>query len=175
MKRWITIILLITFLFSATGCGRKTSLPKQPVTFYYPAADFTYNGKTEVIHSEVRDCSGYRDNMVDLLNIYLQGPVSETLRSPFPRQVTVSRYSTTANTAIVELSSDFAGLSGIDLTLACACIASTLFDFTQLTRVQISATDAQLDGQDSILLEPNDLYMVDTPDPATNQPENTAE
>ena len=175
MKKALAMLLIRAMLLAGAGCSRKSTPPQQPIHFYYPVWNVVYDGQTELIQLEVRDSAEYLDDVESLLNIYLQGPVDEALRSPFPKKVTVSRYSATTNTAIVELSSNFASLSGIDLTLACACIASTLFDLTQLERVQISATDAQLDGMDSITLERDDLHMIDSPVSPVDSREATTE
>ncbi len=172
MKRWTSLLLIFAFLLAASGCSRNAAPPTTPVTFYYPAVETVYDGKTAVIHPEIRDGAGYEADTEGLLALYLQGPASETLRSPFPSQVTLIRYSTTSNTANVVLSSEFAQLSGIDLTLACTCIANTLFDLTQLERLQIFATNSQLDGQTSIILARDDIYYLDTVAP-TEEPADT--
>ena len=164
MKRWVTVLLILSMLSCLCGCSKNSPPPKEPVIFYYPAAKTVYNGTTEVLHPESREGAGYKADIAGLMNLYLKGPVSETLRSPFPVQVTVTRFASTTNTAILELSNEFAQLVGIDLTVACASIARTLFDLTQLDTVQISATDAQLDGQASITLNRNDIYFLDIPD-----------
>ena len=92
------------------------------------------------------------------------------LRSPFPAHLRVTRYATTGSTAILTLSTELSYLNGIDLTLACVCIANTLFDLTELSRVQIFAADAQLEGQSSITLERDDVYLIDTPAPDVTEP-----
>lgn len=168
MKRWTSLLLILLLLVSTLGCAHTTPAPAVPVTFYYPAEETVYDGKTTVIHKEIREGAGYAEDLEGLLNLYLKGPSSESLRSPFPRRVTVSRFTATTNMAILELSSEFAMLSGIDLTLACACIANTLFDLAQLDRVQILVTDSMLDGQTSITLDRDDIYFSDAP-PATEE------
>ena len=174
MKRWISLLLALVFLLSAFGCTQTSPAPKQPVTFYYPAVETVYDGKAPVIHPEIRDGSGYEDNMEGLLNLYLKGPSSEDLRSPFPRQVTVSRFAVTPNIATLVLSSEFAQLGGIDLTMACVCIANTVFELTGLDRIQISSADSQLDGQASITLERDDIYWMDVPQPTEEPTQTTA-
>ena len=174
MKHWISLLLGLAFLLSAFGCTQTSPAPKLPVTFYYPAVETVYDGKAPVIHPEIRDGSGYEDNMEGLLNIYLKGPSSENLRSPFPRGVTVSRLTVTTAMVTLELNSEFARLSGIDLTMACVCIASTLFDLAPLERVQILAADSMLDGQTSITLDRNDILLLDTPQPTEETTQTTA-
>ena len=163
MKQRISIILIISLLLCLYGCAKDASPAEIPVNFYYLAKDISYNGKSEILLPEEREGVGYEADIEGLLNQYLKGPVSDTLRSPFPAHVRVTRYATTANMAILELSTEFAQLTGIDLTVACSCLNRTLFDLTQLERVMISVTDAQLDGQASITFDLNDIYFVDTP------------
>lgn len=174
MKRWIVLLLALAFLLSASGCKQAAPAPQRPVTFYYPAAETVYDGKSPVIHPEIRDGAGYEENMEGLLNIYLKGPSSEDLRSPFPRGVYVSRLYVTTTMATLELNSEFARLTGIDLTMACVCIASTVFELTGLDRVQILATDAQLDGLTSITLDRDDIYFIDPPQPTEEATQTTA-
>ncbi len=173
MKRWTSLILILAVLSALFGCSGQTAPPQNPVAFYYPAEDTVYDGKTTVLHKEIRDGAGYEEDIEGLLALYLKGPSSESLRSPFPRRVTVAKFSTTSNTITLEMSSEFAQLSGIDLTLACACLANPLFDLTQLERIQFFATDAQLDGQPSITLDRNDILYFDTPSPIKETAEPT--
>lgn len=173
MKRWMSLLLVITCLIPLVGCTQTSPAPKRPVNFYYPATETIYNGKTPFIQAEVRDGSGYEEDIAGLLDIYLNGPVSEGLRSPFPRRAKVTRFAASSNVATLELSSEFSILSGIDLTVACACIANTLFDLTEVYRVQIYATDSQLDNQTSIVLDRDDIYYTDTQVATDGVSENT--
>ena len=166
MKHFVSILLAFSLVFCLLGCA-KDAPPRKPVNFYYPATETVYDGEAEILHPEVRESANFDEDITGLLNLYLQGPVSESLRSPFPDRVTVTRYAATSNTAILVLSNEFAQLVGIDLTLACACISRTLLDLTGLDRVQIYATDALLDGQASLTLERDDIHYMDTPDPST--------
>ena len=172
MKQLISYLLVFFLLIALVGCAENTPAPKSPVSFFYPAIDVVYDGRTEVIQPEIREGAGFEEDIAGLLNLYLQGPVSEGFRSPFPSRMTVTRYSSTANTAILELSNEFSQLVGIELTLACASIAKTLFELTQFERVQIYATDAQLESQASITLERDDLYFIDIPIHETNTRES---
>ena len=174
MKRLTILTLCLCVLISAVGCARNEAPPKSPVSFYYPLAETVYDGSSPVIQPEAREGAGFEDDTEGLLNLYLQGPTTDTLRSPFPSGVTVSRYTTTANTAILELNSEFAGLSGIGLTLACVSVAYTLFDLTGLDRVQLSVADAQLDGQDFVTFVRDTIYFTDATDPTGNTSEATA-
>lgn len=174
MKRWISLLLVIVVLLTLAGCAQTTPAPERPVNFYYPANETIYDGKTPVIQAETREGSGYEEDIAGLLTVYLRGPVSEELRSPFPRWVKVTHFAASANIATLELSSEFSLLSGIDLTIACACIANTLFDLTDVHRVQIYAADSQLDSQTAIVLDRDDIYFADTQDVIDSVSENDA-
>lgn len=174
MRRWPILLLILVILITGMGCTPKAAQPEKPVNFYYPAVTTVYDGKTPVIQPEIRDGVGYEGGIAGLISLYLKGPSSDTLRSPFPQGVSVIRFSSTSNTATLELSQEFSQLSGIDLTLACACIANTLFDLTELDRVQIFAADSQLDGQASISLDRDDIYYMDDPTAGEAPAETTA-
>ena len=59
MKRMTSILLILALLPALVGCSPKAEPPQSPVTFYYPADDTIYDGKTTVIHQEIRDAAGY--------------------------------------------------------------------------------------------------------------------
>lgn len=174
MKHRISLILIISILLCLCSCAKDTRPAKSPVNFYYLGKEISYDGESEILLSEEREGAGYEADVEGLLTQYLKGPISESLRSPFPANVSVSRYATTANFVILELSDEFAQLTGIDLTVACACLSRTLFDLTQLDQILISATGTQLDGQASISFDLNDIYFVDNPLPSGETSDATA-
>ena len=86
MKRLISLLLMVLLL---TGCAFSGNQMKDPVTFYYPRSttdsnvydDFFAEG---VIGSEIREASGYSDNLAQMLTVYFKGPLDQSLRSPYP-------------------------------------------------------------------------------------------
>lgn len=159
MKQLTALLLCAALILSA--CAAKTEPLHKPATFYYRTVRATYDGSTPIIASEERESALFGDDMVQLLNNYFSGPVSETLVSPFPKNLKVSSYSTLGSTVMLELSSEFAQLSGLGLTIACACIASTVLSVPGFEQIQISAANSQLDGQRNIMLNRDSILLLD--------------
>ena len=128
--------------------------------FYYCTNPINYNSLTGVISAEVRDVSGY-DHHLDLLNLYIDGPTSAGYRSPFPDDVEVISMAREVSTVLVCMNSEFAKLTGHDLTLACACLSKTIIDFTGCTSVRISAQNEMLDANAYIEMADKDFLFLD--------------
>ena len=92
MKKAISLFLILCILFSAIGCSKKDEI-KSPVNFYYCTDPVNYNSTTGVISAEIRDKSEYSD-LLSLLNLYIQGPVTDEFRSPFPAGVQIININT---------------------------------------------------------------------------------
>lgn len=161
MKRLTIVILCVTLLFSLAGCASETKPHQKPAAFYYRTAEVTYDGRSSIIRYEERESAGYESDIPKLLNLYFRGPSSENLRSPFPKNLEVVGYSTLGPTVLLELSDEFTQLSGIDLSIASACIACTILSLVEQERVQISVADTPLDGQSYIMLDRSSVLLLD--------------
>ena len=85
MKRIQCLLLAAALLLTLVGCTLSHK-PEHPVRFYFlRAADrYEYGSVDGVVTYEERDAAGYERDLRYLLTLYLQGPVDEGLRSPFP-------------------------------------------------------------------------------------------
>ena len=164
MKRWLCFALSL-LLFTAAGCAVNAEKMQVPVDFFYPYPidSIVYNGEPMMMGSEPRESSGHEEDMRYLLNVYFQGPKSNSLTSPFPKDVTVVSYEITTDILTLELSTSFGQLRGIDLSIACACLTQTCFSIQpELTRVQISASDSLLDGSKWVTMTRDSLMLLDS-------------
>lgn len=155
MKKAISLLLVLLLL---GGCGKKDS-PGE-VTFYYPRAEYTYNSPDSVIASETRDNGGYLST-VQLLSLYLEGPLEETLTDPFPKGISVLSAYTDGHTLYVTVSDEMATLSGAPLILACACLGRTGMEITGSVSAQIRCETLLLDGKQSITVSDNAMIYTD--------------
>ena len=163
MKRITALLLCITIVLCVCGCKKETPKLISPVSFYYRSAEMVYDGTSAIISAEQRESAGFNGNMQLLLNAYFNGPVSPELTSPFPRSLKVISYSAYGATATVQVSSVISQIKGIDISIACACIASTILDMDEsINRVQITSSGAYLDGTDSVTIARDDLLLLDT-------------
>ena len=138
-----TILLILVLIMILSGCKFGNSVPDEPVNFYYPWADLEstmkQNPQCTAIGSEEHDISGNRNSLSYVLSLYFLGPQDSTLVSPFPQNTSVLSIQNEEGLLTLELSTNFAQLKGIDLTVACTCLAKTCFDLTGAESVLIQS------------------------------------
>lgn len=139
MKQFLSILLVASLLMACCGCGQADSVLQEPVNFYYRTDPANYTSQT--ITPEKRESAGYEDDMTKLLQLYVKGPVTDGFVNPFPKNVEVKGVSVNSNTVYLLLSEEFAELSHINMTSACACLTLTVLELTQRNRLVITARD----------------------------------
>ena len=169
MKKWLCIFLLICWAGGMGGCVQAESKVQSPFVCYYRLAQPAYGTADGVIAWEYQDAAGHEDNYVYLLTQYLKGPASESLTSPFPKGTALYTLDILGDTAYVELSDSFASLTGIDLTIGCACLTQTVLAMTGCKAVVISAASAMLDGSKTVTMTADSWLLLD--DSATSATE----
>ena len=161
MKRTIAILLVFVLALCCYGCSSKEAVYRSPVTFYYCVKDIDYSENATVIHSEDRIVNLPSSNLKGILQSYLEGPKNRDLYSPFPDDLAVVELSVDADTTYITFNTNLSYLTGIDLTLACICIANTCFNLTHTQNVDISAEHALLDNAPSILIGNSSTLTTD--------------
>lgn len=166
MKKTFLCILCIALLLSLIGCQKQPDF-EQPVTFYYQTLNNSYEAESAAIQSETREGK----DLVDLQQVftnYLQGPASESLFSPFPAGLRLVSYEWRLNTLYLTFSDQLGDLTGLELTIACCCIALTCLDMTGASKVCISAENALLGGEKTVSFTPEEILLLDL----VQQPKN---
>ena len=162
MKKIICILIVFLLCFSGCHLGRES---QQNVQFYYlrNADNFVYGSSDGVVTYEERDATGYEQDIRYLLTLYLQGPVDETLESPFPAGCKLKDIALEADQISLLLNSNLTTLKGIDMTLACVCLAQTCFSMTNVQSVRIMAES--FDGRIGVdqTIHINSLLLEDLP------------
>lgn len=131
MKRWISFLLLLALLLG--GCGHYTQM-REPVTFYYVRQDYSSDMRS-VLDSEQWEATGHKDDLNYLLSLYFMGPSREDLISPLPpdaKLISLEQSDSRIILTLTELS-----ISDADYTLACACLAQTLFGTTDAQQITV--------------------------------------
>lgn len=159
MKRLLTFVLIGCLLLS--GCG-ATSSPSDGnhVLFYYEQRGASELTADAMIASESR--STYAGALGPLLELYFRGPTQDDLISPFPDGTEVISVSQEDGTELT-LSSTFFSLQGVDLAVACACLARTVCAYTGETSMTLSDELGRIHMEltpDSFLIQ--DEYQTDT-------------
>ena len=166
MKKAICVFLacLLLLLTGCTHSGKSLSSFESPSNFYYRVTDPVYGAKNGIIVAEAHETAGCGQDLLCLLQRYMEGPYSQNLKIPTPVPVSsiypVSAVQEGAHIS-VSFNPGFARLTGIDLSIACGCISRTLFDYTDATEVEFFVENFTLDGNSSILIRRDGIITSD--------------
>lgn len=86
-----------------------------------------------------------------LLSLLLAGPEDPALTGAFPQGTEVRSWRLEGETALVDLSEAYGGLSGADLTLADGCIVLTLCQLPEVERVYLTVEGRPRPFRDQML------------------------
>lgn len=160
MKRFFSLTLMIVLLVCIAGC-RQESPESQGTAFYYCVAKPDYSTGSTAISEEYR--SGVpEDSLLQALELYLAGPLSSGLQSPFPENLKLVDVYQEGSTVFLTFSRELAALTGLDLTVACGCLTLTTLALTDAQQVEIRTAAGLLDGQRAITMDKNTLLLVDS-------------
>lgn len=163
MKKLMCLSAAIALALTLCACFSSDGDIQIPVKFYYCNSDdrISYNSETGVIGWEARESNGYQEDLTALIDLYLKGPVSDYLKSPFPSGVSVVNISQTETELQITLSNQFGTLTGCELSLACGCLSMTLLEYTDAQSVEIMIQDEALDEKASITMSWENLILLD--------------
>ena len=161
MKRFLILLLCLSLLLPIFGCSQQEKAPEKPVNYYYRRASIDYKNESGVIGAEQRESLGHEGQVRYLLSEYLKGPKSSEFSQIFPADLTILSIHYADTRAKITFSFQLAQLTGIDLTIACACITMTVIELTGAESVQIFAAGALLDEYQSITMDKNCLLLLD--------------
>lgn len=159
MKKCVLLILILSLLTCIWGCGQQSEEIQKPVHFYY-LADLTAEEKfDQVIVKEIAESAGLTEE--ELLNRYLAGPAAENTINPFPSGLSVIYLRKQESKVVLILSPELLELSGLDLTLACSCLATTVFELYGCQSLEIIVNGHLIEGKTSIIISREDLVLYD--------------
>ena len=165
MKKRIASILLILLIVSLCACTDTPDSSKDPLVFYYPWADLEAAMKQDphctALGYEERDISGNRENLRYLLTLYFQGPLDTDLASAFPKGTSALEVQMEDTALTVTLNHAFGQLEGMDLTLACTCLARTCFGLTDAQSVTIKTAPTDDTPELSVTITRDNFLLED--------------
>lgn len=160
MKRKFCIILL-SITVTLWGCGtQKQETHTGSFRFYYLQNETAYNSPNSVVSYETKQANKLTPE--ELIIQYLLGPAKKELVSPFPDNLQLISITREENKVAIILSNELTDLSGIELTLACSCLARTLQSIFPADSYEISSAEGKLNGKSSILIAPETFVWEDT-------------
>lgn len=161
MKKRLVIVALILSLLITAGCqgrGDEEALVS-PVRFYYKTTDsMEANGATGY---ELRETAGHEGDYTWILNLYFEGPQSQSLTAPFQRTTDLLSVELAGTQLSLTVTESLAELTGMDLTLACSCITLTCLELPGVESVTIAAEGSTLDGKREITMSREMLLLED--------------
>jgi hypothetical protein len=164
MKRVLTVLLAVLLL---SGCSDQEHPPQ--ITFYYPRGTFGQYSEDSVIASEIRENAGAFATL-DILNLYLEGPMDPLLINPFPEDIRVLTVRVMEDTVYVVVTDELSQLSGVALVLACTALGKTASAMAQTGNAEIRCESAKLNGLDSFIITGENILFRDTPPQQTAVP-----
>ena len=170
MKRILCVLLLILLL---SGCSQPQEEPPKQTE----AVDFYYSGvlgefSSAAVLPESRNLETTKLTLEELIDLYLKGPVSEGLRSPFPAGTVLEDLYMKDQVAYLTFNDAYAELTGIGLTLANACMVYTLTQFPDVDGVCLRTTGAMLTEQMSTVMTRSNFLLEDNTLEGDYQPLN---
>ena len=161
IKRMICLILLFCVAATLPACVQNQDKIQVPVNFYYLRQETTYGSADSLIAPITAEGADYSNDPAGLLSQYLKGPGQNGWVSPFPRGTQLLSMELVNGFLRLTLSENFASLTGMDLTIACACLTLTALDLTGANSVRISVEGATLNGAEYIRMDRNCLTLLD--------------
>ncbi len=164
MKKTVCLALCAILVILSAACGTNGRQEDPEAAFYYlrDPDTYLYGSPAGVVSSEIRDTAGHEGDLDYLLMLYLQGPLDEDLESPFPAGCRLLELTQKEENLTLVLNSNIITLKGMDLTLACVCLARTCFSVTdaRTVRIMAKAFDGTIAVDETITID--SLLLEDT-------------
>lgn len=156
MALWLALALVLG------GCSGASGSLRVPLTFYYPRAEVDFSQGSSYIVAEMREGDGIGSDPIDILALYLRGPSNtEAFSSPFPEGTRPESFVLEDDVAQITLSAEFATCSGLELTVACACLTKTCLALTQAQLVRIRCAGALIGDAEYVEMDERSILLFD--------------
>ena len=161
MKRLFVFLLAALLL---TACAAEPEQPSPDDYTLYYAASLGMSAGGDAIRGctvSVADSAAMETQTLaeTLLMLLLSEPKDDALRSPFPSGTSLQKLTVAGGRAQVDLSAQYGRLSGIDLSIADACVTLTLTQLRGVYAVRITANGRELPYRETQLLTAADALL----------------
>ena len=143
------ILALLAALVAFASCAKSAQEDEESGYALYFLSDLDASGGGDAIAaSSVRftpdETMSTEDCVRTLMELLLAGPDEAALHSPIPEGTALRSLKVSDRRAEIDLSAQYARLSGIDLSLADYCITLTLSQLPNVNAVSITANGSEL-------------------------------
>lgn len=161
MRRALSMLLLLAVLLA--GCAARREEPSAGDYELYYAVWPDEEGGDAIRARRVQLSDGAPEDTValagTLVTQLLVSPTLDGLRSPFPAGTTLQKISVAGGRAKVDLSEQYGLLSGVDLSIADACVTLTLTQLEGINAVLVTANGRELPYRKTQLLTAADALL----------------
>lgn len=170
MKRKLAaMFLLLSVLVQVSGCGtdefKTGKTMTTPVKFYYCStnafdADY-YENDNGSLDWEYRDIGDRWPSAAEMIAMILDGPASDDLYSPFPRDTSLKSVQLQNGALTIEFHGGLSSLSGVEMTMAAACLVHTMRQYPGVETVEIKTETSVMSSLVNVPLNISDFVMQD--------------
>ena len=163
MRRYklLAAALALVLLVGCTAAITQRPRYVNPIDFYYCRQDAVYGSETGALAYETTEL-GRRDMTVEeILTLYFKGPLSDALRSPFPQGLACTHAELDGGVLTLHLNEAYGTLSGVELSLAAACLTMTLTQIAFVDSVRVQTPSALLTAQAGQTFTPEQFVLFD--------------
>ena len=168
MKRWIAMLLT---LLALTGCAADPveTTEESEYGLWFAVSRNSVRDNTFAIAREDRVWNG-QPTARQLMDALLKGPEGEGMYRPFPSGVSVRSITMDEKHATlrVDMSEQYGGLAGYDLTVADSCIAMTLCQLPDVEHVEVLVAGEPIPYRNRQQIGSGDIFISDMDE----QPQN---
>lgn len=160
MKK-LTVLLLSLLVLSACAPTAEEAAPEEGYGLWFAVRADSDRRSASVVARETRQWEG-DPTALELVEELLKGPEDDDeLYSPFPRGVTVRDLTVDEETATiqVDLSEQYGGLAGFNLTVADYCIVLTLCQLPGVDTVKVLVDGESIPYRDRQELRAGDVLL----------------
>ncbi len=161
MRRLCAAVLLCALLLGGCAYG-AADREGRTYDLYFQEADLTRAAGGDVLRAEpllAGEAGDTRALAEALVTALLAGPSDETLKSPIPSGTQLLSLEVERGRAVVDLSSPYAALSGVGLTLADYAITLTLTQLPEILSVEITVRGRPLAYRDKQVFTARDVLL----------------
>ena len=159
MKKCSFLLLCALLISMLSGCKTEETFVS-PITFYYPTSDIQYESDSLTIQPETREGCELL-SFPEQMQAFLQGPIHSEYIQPFPDGLSLIHALLEESRIYLTFSQELSTLSGLELTIACCCIAKTTMELSSATEVHISASSGLLNGEKTLIFTLENMLFLD--------------
>lgn len=138
------VLLLCAALLAAGGCTSRENGGGTGQTYLVYYSALSNQTSESAVAGERRTLSGGQEAVTGLMDLLLSQPQSAGLTSPFPSGLQLLDWQLEEGRLHLDLSDHYYSLSGVDLTLADACLALTFCQLENVDSVYVTVEGHEL-------------------------------